>query len=240
MNASPAPAKSPISIDAGRANPRPRGTSVLARLLHALNQPVTGLQCSLELMMAAPRRPDEYAEVLAEGIQLTNRVRELVGAMREVIEIQESTVSCRESFRLRDLLAETVEDLRPVAQSRGLRIEFDCAPAISAGCERRFFAGLIFRILDSLLNLGREQSTIGIRCTEGEEEIQLIFRWDEMLHHRGFEFSRAELGLLLAESACEQIGGRSKWKGSGEQKSYSISFPRAAVTPPSKTLEDAE
>jgi hypothetical protein len=32
----------------------------LAHLLHALNQPLTGLQCSLELAAADLRRPEEY------------------------------------------------------------------------------------------------------------------------------------------------------------------------------------
>ena len=63
---------------------QPQGRSPLAHLLHALNQPLTGLQCSLELALASPRRREEYVRTLREGLQLIERMRILVEGVREL------------------------------------------------------------------------------------------------------------------------------------------------------------
>src|SRR5271155_2287298 len=55
--------------------------SPLGQLLHALNQPLTGLQCSMEVALAAPRTPEQYARGLREGLELTERMRTLVEAI---------------------------------------------------------------------------------------------------------------------------------------------------------------
>jgi signal transduction histidine kinase len=68
----------------------PHGRNLLAHLLHALNQPLTGLQCSLELAAASPQRREEYVRTLREGLELTGRMRILVEAIRELADTQPS------------------------------------------------------------------------------------------------------------------------------------------------------
>jgi hypothetical protein len=53
-------------------------------LLHALNQPLTGLQCSMEVALASPRPIEYHVPRLREGLDLTERMRSLVDAIREV------------------------------------------------------------------------------------------------------------------------------------------------------------
>ena len=63
----------------------------LAQLLHALNQPLTGLQCSMEVALASPRTVEQYAQGLREGLELTERMRALVEAIREVADVDAVT-----------------------------------------------------------------------------------------------------------------------------------------------------
>ncbi len=65
---------------------KPGVRSPLAELLHALNQPLTGLQCSMEVALAGPRTNEEYVQGLREGLVLTGRMRVLVEAIREVMD----------------------------------------------------------------------------------------------------------------------------------------------------------
>ncbi len=69
------------------AAPEAAEVSLLSQLLHALNQPLTGLQCSLELALSIPRSPQQYADCLGSGLELTGRMRNLVGAIRALVEI---------------------------------------------------------------------------------------------------------------------------------------------------------
>ncbi len=64
------------------------GRSPLERLLHGLNQPLTGLQCSMEVALASPRSVEYYVERLRDGLALTERMRALVEAMREVVDVE--------------------------------------------------------------------------------------------------------------------------------------------------------
>jgi hypothetical protein len=43
----------------------------MEQLLHGLNQPLTGLQCSMEVALAAPRTVEYYTQRLREGLELT-------------------------------------------------------------------------------------------------------------------------------------------------------------------------
>src|SRR5579863_8354522 len=63
--------------------------SPLQHLLHALNQPLTGLHCSLELALVGQRTPEQYVRALSEGLELAGRMSVLVGAIRELVETEE-------------------------------------------------------------------------------------------------------------------------------------------------------
>src|ERR1700683_4169073 len=85
------------------AKPRPSATTVdgegggeaasrfnpLAVLLHELNQPLTGLQCSLELATVGSRTPEEYINTLHQGLDLVARMRLLVETVREITVIEQ-------------------------------------------------------------------------------------------------------------------------------------------------------
>jgi len=73
--------------------------SPLAQLLHALNQPLTGLQCSMEVALGRPRTNEEYVQGLRQGLELTGRMRALVQAIREVAEVEEAEVEEMEKGR---------------------------------------------------------------------------------------------------------------------------------------------
>ena len=69
----------------------------LAVLLHELNQPLTGLQCSLELATVGSHTPEQYVDTIRQGLDLVSRMRMLVEAVREVADIEQghlSTASC--------------------------------------------------------------------------------------------------------------------------------------------------
>jgi K+-sensing histidine kinase KdpD len=215
-----------------------RQKPALAGLLHALNQPLTGLQCSLELALAVPRRPEQYIRTLREALELTNRLRLLAEAMRELIEMQARRIRPNQDLRLQELLAEVIEELRPVAETRGVRVGLDCDAAITVASERRFFQGLIFRLLEALLSLAAADNGIGIAGRKLEEEIQLRFEWSEPGSEQKVEFCPAELALLLVAAGCERIGGR--WERShGDRNVCTMWLPRFAGEAPPPRLGDA-
>lgn len=194
----------------------PKSRSPLAHLLHALNQPLTGLQCSLELAAAGPRHPEQYARTLHQGLELTSRMRILVEAIRELADIQESARETSdsdavESFPLDVLLRDTVADLLPVAESRSVHLLLRSEAPLPVRSDRGRLATLLFRFFESALSLTREGGDLRIAATPdpGHDpgQVCLMVSWLPGPPPEHSPFSPQELGLLIAEAGWEQMGG---------------------------------
>src|ERR1700739_1053383 len=101
---------------------QPLQPTALAHLVHALNQPLTGLQCSLELATSAPRSSEQYVRTLREGLALTFRMRILVEALRELSHSSQAAEAISE-LHLDAALLDCVDQLRPVAEASGVRVQ---------------------------------------------------------------------------------------------------------------------
>ena len=182
------------------------GRSPLAQLLHALNQPLTGLQCSMEVTLATPRTPEQYVRCLREGLELTERMRALVEALREVTDLGEEKNERQETIELKSVLRETVEDLKPVAEVKNVRITLDCPEtfrvAVSAG--RRTLGGAVFRFLESAVSLAARDNGLLVETASDPAGACLRVRWQ--MGRPASAFSRPELGLLVARAGFERAG----------------------------------
>jgi len=178
----------------------------MAHLLHALNQPLTGLQCSLELAAAGPRRPEQYVRTLREGLELTGRIRILVEAIRELADGQQSESDEVDSFLLDALLRDAADDLVPVAETKSVHLSLmNDSPLPVRACRLRL-AALMFRFLESALSLARDGSELRIVATAEREKLCLVVSWSQGPLPEHSPFSRQELGLLLAQAGWEQAG----------------------------------
>jgi two-component system OmpR family sensor kinase len=178
-------------------------------LLHALNQPLTGLQCSMEVALARPRTPEQYVQGLREGLELTERMRALVEAIREVTDGEGEESSEPETIDFKILLRDVVDGLEPVAEMNGVRItlEGEAASSEVVRVGPRRVAIVVFRIVESALTLAARGSALRIETGTEAEKVWMRIRW-QMGRPRS-EFSRPELGLLVAQAGLER--GGAKW-----------------------------
>ncbi len=221
--------------------------SPLGQLLHALNQPLTGLQCSMEVALAAPRTPEQYVQGLREGLELTERMRALVEAIREVAYGEEGEKKEKEEERntieLQPLLREVVDELGPVAEVKSVLITLDCPAASVAALRagRRSLSTLVFQLLESALSLAARGSALRIEVSDAAGDAagdRAEERWIRIAWHAALprsEFSRSELGLLVAQAGLERAGA--KWKRERNENSETVTIQLPGV---SATKEDVE
>jgi signal transduction histidine kinase len=185
-----------------------QGRSPLAHLLHALNQPLTGLQCSLELAMTGSRSRSEeqYIRTLREGLELTERMRILVEAIRELADPQPAGSQPQELVLLDELVRATAGDLQPVAETMGVRLVLDSAARLPVRTDRSFLATLLFRFFESALSLARAGSALQIAAALEPEHARLMVSWCPGKLPEHSPFSRQELGLLVVQAAWERAG----------------------------------
>jgi len=184
----------------------PKGRSPLAHLLHALNQPLTGLQCSLELAVAGPRPAEQYVRTLREGLDLTSRMRILVEAMRELEDTQPSDSEEAEPVLLDALLRATADDLLPVAETKRVHLRLVSSAPLPVRGDRPYLTTLLFRFLESALSLARQGSDLQIRATPEPAHVHLVISWKQGPLPEHSPFSRQELGLLIAQAGWERAG----------------------------------
>lgn len=188
---------------------------VLAQLLHALNQPLTGLQCSMEVTLASPRPSERYVQCLREGLDLTERMRSLVEAIREVTETEEESKRI-ETIELKSVLRDAVEGLAPVAETKGVDLVLNCvAPEVlSVQAERGRIARAVFRLVEAGVSLAERGSVLRVE-TGGEGWVRVRWQGDA-----ASASSRAELGLLMAQAGWERDGA--KWERERGENSESV------------------
>jgi hypothetical protein len=218
------PGKTPSGADSrGKAGSvaTAEARSPLAQLLHALNQPLTGLQCSMEVALAGSRTSAQYVQGLREGLKLTARMRALVEAMREVGDAGEETKEEQKTIELKTLLREVVDELEPVAAGKNVcitlenaglenpelgntRLENPGGSGLTVRAGRRRLATIVFRLLESALSLAARGSALRVETGEAAAAAWICIRW-HAARPRG-EFSRPELGLLVAQAGFERAG----------------------------------
>lgn len=220
----------PIATSSETHSPRvaasgARGRSVLEQLLHALNQPLTGLQCSMEVALASPRTPEQYVRGLREGLELTERMRALVGAIREVADGEAEKEEKLETIELKTLLGEVVDDLGPVAEMKSVRITLDgsasaCSAVVAGG---RRLSTLLFRLLESALSLANRGSALRVEAGGAPAGAWICIRWQAERPRAGF--SRPELGLLVAQAGLERAGAKWIAERSGDLETVTVQLP---------------
>lgn len=174
-------------------------------LLHALNQPLTGLQCSLELALSRQRTPAQYIDCLQAGLELTERMRNLAAALGELVEIQKEAFEPADTFNLQSLLLETVSELQPVAEASAVRLSLDCW-FMAVSVAKRGLTSSLFRALESALSLAAPGSLLSIRASSEASSAWVRIGWSPRAKSSPREFPAAELGLWLAQAGLERAG----------------------------------
>lgn len=185
----------------------PKARTALAHLLHALNQPLTGLQCSLELATAGVRSAEQHIRTLREGLELTARMRILVAAVRELADIEQFVAEPAEPWLLDALLREEMDDLLPVAEACKVRLLLANQSHLPVQADRGHLSRLLFRLLESVLSLAEEGSEVQVVTARERERGQLEISWTPGAPPEHSPFSTPELGLLIAQAGWERVGG---------------------------------
>jgi signal transduction histidine kinase len=213
----PSPIRHPQAgaAEGAKCLPQKAAHSVLAQLLHALYQPLTGLQCSMEVALARPRTAEQYASSLREGLELTGRMRILVEAIGEVSDADvdvdadvKGEKNEQKEVGWNTLLREVVDDLAPVAEVNRVHITLDCSDtsSIQVRAGRLRLATALFRLLESALSLAAGGSDLRIEAGGAAAEVWLRVRWSGGAPPGAF--SRPELGLLVAQAGWERAGAQ--------------------------------
>jgi hypothetical protein len=203
-----------------------KGRSPMAYLLHALNQPLTGLQCSLELSLAGSRTSEQYVSAMRTGLELTARMRILVEAMGELADGESEIANEKEIVCLRALFKQTTLELQPIAEVKDASINFYGEAAMPVWAEPKRLAALIFRSLEAPLSLAACGSAVRIKAVSEQGQARISVAWlesGESSDHSAL--SAPALGLLIAQAGWERAGAQWASERAGNTQTVEIRLP---------------
>jgi hypothetical protein len=149
--------------------------SLVYDIFHTLSQPMTALQCSLELALARDRTAEDLRASVEAALENVERLRQSFLLLRELNDADDpGDISA--PVELRQLLLELQEDFLPVFESTGGRLILACGPLQVRGnapkLRRAFFC------LIEYLWGGSTRPSLSLRVKQGKNrrvEVRITF-----------------------------------------------------------------
>jgi len=166
--------------------------SLVSEVLHKLSQPLTALQCSLELSLVRDQTCEEFRASVEAALQNAGRLRQNLLLLRELSDAEDpGDISA--PVALQPLLLGLREDFLPVCESAGGRFDLHCPPLQVRGNAARL-ARAFFYLLEYLLRSSKDRNLgVTVKPTKARRaEIRITFSG---------AFSRED----SAKDACEPI-----------------------------------
>lgn len=153
---------------------QPSGAKALEDLLHALNQPLTHIRCTVELMLYRSLAPGDDREKLATLLKQAEKASKLSTVMQQVLEIEREHRAGPQRAALAAAVEAALEDFMPLAEQNGIEITrgvlVDCKVAVSA----RTLGIALFLLLDQLLSWARQGDVLAFGIDQGAEVAHLL------------------------------------------------------------------
>jgi len=221
---------------------------LISDLFHALNQPITALQCALELSLRQSRTVGQYRDTLQAGLQQVERIAGWATRIRELLQADDAGDD-RQVMPLEDFLRGAISDLQPVAES--LQVRMALHGDISGGVlfERRRLRQALFSVLEYALSSSAPFAALEIDVCERYGQVIVLLASspvdtspnnDHAAHSRNADEEtpastltlQQRLGLAIPRRIIEAAGGSLKTTDSHAGLRIELCLP--LVTAPDK------
>jgi heavy metal sensor kinase len=194
---------------------------------HELRTPLTIIKGDLSLALARPRDADYYYQVLAEVDEEVDQMSRLVERLLALARADaEGLTLHRQAVDLSALLADLIEQTRPLAEAKGLTLTAQIAPDLTASLDPDAVTQVVLNLLENAIKYtpsGRvrlsahltrpDSSEVLIAISDSgpgipAEHLPHIFdRFYRVDRARSRELGGAGLGLAIAKQFVEVHGG---------------------------------
>jgi light-regulated signal transduction histidine kinase (bacteriophytochrome) len=160
--------------DNGRGVLSPPGESqLISEVFHDLSQPLTALQCTLELSLCRDHTAEELQASLQTALQNAERLRQRLVMIRALNDIVDAEDGKRDTD-LNALLCELQEDLSLLFEEAGRRFEVAlCSESVTARGDRVKLLRALFYFAEYLFRYSSEGSLTELRLSKQEQAAML-------------------------------------------------------------------
>lgn len=145
----------------------------LRELGHQLSQPATTIRGLLELALVTGRTVEDYRQAAQQVLEPAERLAKLVRLLRELAEAG-TTGEGGGPSPLSRIVEEVAEDLRPLAQSRGVELILERQDNIRVPADELLAKEVVHRLVLSALLRSTGWGAIRISLGSSQQEAQLV------------------------------------------------------------------
>jgi signal transduction histidine kinase/ActR/RegA family two-component response regulator len=227
----------------------------LSRMSHELRTPlnaVLGFSQLLELDQLTPDQEQAVGQITKGGRHLLDLINEIL----DISQIETGNLALSpEAVSVREVITETVDLVRPLADERGIHL----LGGELRACERYVFADrqrlkqILLNLLGNAIKYNREGGTVSITCSHREsgrlriqvtdtgpgipqEHFDMLFTPFDRLGAEHTTVEGTGIGLALSRRLAEVMGGTLEVESTvGRGSTFSVEFP--AVEGPIQRIE---
>ncbi|GEM_PF-3020894 len=223
-------------------------TEFLSNISHELRTPLTSIIISADSLLAADPKTGEdnpRTKLLNNIRRNSERLNKLVGEILDISRLQSGAMKLNlEPVLLEEALRESVETVKPMAEARGLRLEWASSPnIILVSADRGRLIQVLINLMANAINFTPAEGSVTLAATADDTMATITVidtgigvHEDEQVRifERFYRSSRIKtkggmgLGLSIAKALVELHGGAISVKSHpGEGSSFSFTIPLA-------------
>ena len=216
---------------------------------HELRTPLTILHGELEAIVQRPRLEPEVREAIGSALEETERLAKIVESLLAISRLDAGEVKMeRERLDLADLAATTTEQMRLLAEDKGITLHCDTDRQIEIEGNRARLKQVIVNLLDNAIKYTPEHGAVQVKVAASNGSAVLEIADDgvgipaDALPHLFERFYRVDkarsrqmggtgLGLSIVKSICAAHGGQVKVESvEGKGSQFRVELPLANGT----------
>ena len=222
----------------------------VANVSHELKTPVAALGLLAETL-ATEDDPIVARRLAQRMVSNAIRLGRMIDDLLELSRIEAEQTPVREPVPVHLVVAEAVEQVRPIAEREGIEVRVaEAQPTLTVMGDRRQIVSAIFNLLDNAVKYSEAGSPVDLRVavTEGGDDVNIEVR-DEGAgipardHERIFErFYRVDrgrsdvpgtgLGLAIVRHVADNLGGDVRLESrEGEGSTFTLVLPAGQPLP---------
>ena len=195
----------------------------LSEAFHSLSQPLTAVQCGLELAVAVPRSQKEYERRIGEGLQSTGSLREMMSALRELVEAEDPGEDARE-IELGELLSSLGDSLRKIALLYESELDVQSPEQMTVCASQEKLSRLLLFLTEQVVGC---QGTLRVKAERVDRKVEIRIesngkRVKEEAAGRSWGERVREIRMNAADNYTATLGGVLRASESG----YEIELPK--------------
>ncbi len=184
--------------------------TLVSELFHAISQPLTALECGLEVSLRRDKTAVQFRARMASALVAAKLLHQRLIEARALQDAAEPGDTSR-PVALKTLLSELREDFLPVAMSRESKLNVKCETAMLRGNEAKFRNGF-FHLFEFLLYTCPSHRTVSIRARQVSPAlVEVSFSSHDSAGTDALESapaaSSADTSLRIAQRTFQAAGG---------------------------------